>query len=403
MNPSGVANLQDAAAVRAQTAQRHDIPSLPVRLLFVCNPLHGHLNPMLPLARAAHNAGHAVVVATGADLAPLAQRQGLPTWSVGMTHAQAGGNHQASWLDYFEASARERLAHLAPRCAAWRPDLVIHDETELAGPVVAASIGVRSVVLGLGPMLPVRLLPWVAAAIERLAPRGSATEVLEAWRTATYLHLCPPGVAPAEAPIWRDVLPLRPITPGGTGDAALMRRIEALPPARTAFVTLGTVYGGNTAALMAAIEGLRSLAVNLIVAVGPQGDPSLFAGYGPTVLIERLVPLASVLARCDALVSQGGSGVMLGAMALGLPQLMLPQGADQFRNAELCTRTGAALALAPQEATPDAINDSACRLLNEGCFASAAQVLRDQIGAMPDADAVMAALTADRCTAVSRS
>ena len=34
---------------------------------------------------------------------------------------------------------------------------------------------------------------------------------------------------------------------------------------------------------------------------------------------------------------------MLGAMAHGLPQLMLPQGADQFRNAEIAVRTGAAL------------------------------------------------------------
>ncbi len=355
---------------------------------------------MLPLARAAHNAGHAVVVATGADIAPLAQRDGLNTWSVGMTHAQAGGDNQASWLDYFEASARARIAHLAPRCAAWRPDMVIHEETELAGPVVAASIGVRSVVHGLGPMLPVRLLPWVAAAIERLAPRGSATEVVEAWRTGSYLHLCPPGLAPAEERIWRDVLPLRPMAPGGASDAGLMHRIEALPHARTVFVTLGTVYGGNTAALAAAIEGLRDLAVNLIVAVGPKGDPSLFEGYGRHVLIERLVPLASVLAHCDAVVSQGGSGVMLGAMALGLPQLMLPQGADQFRNAEVCTPTGAALALAPQDATPDAISDGVHRLLNEHCFAGAAQVLRDQIGAMPDAGAVIAALGADRRTAL---
>jgi UDP:flavonoid glycosyltransferase YjiC (YdhE family) len=158
-------------------------------------------------------------------------------------------------------------------------------------------------------------------------------------------------------------------------------------------VTLGTVYGGHTAALGAAIEGLQSLAVNLIVAVGPQGDPSLFEGCGRHVLIERLVPLAGVLTHCDAVVSQGGSGVMLGALAQGLPQLMLPQGADQFRNAEICTRTGAALALAPPEATPGAISKSTHRLLHEGSFASAAQ-----IAAMPDASAVVEALTAQRRT-----
>jgi UDP:flavonoid glycosyltransferase YjiC (YdhE family) len=392
----GVAAIvQDAIGRRGQTAQRLHFRSLPVRILFVCNPLYGHINPLLPLARAAHAAGHAVVVATGGDIAALAQREGLVTWSVGMTHAQAGGNHQASWLDYFEAGARERLAQLAPRCAAWRPDLVIHEETELAGPVVAARVDARSVVHGLGPMPPVRLLPWFAAAIERLAPRGRVTEVVDAWRGATYLQLCPPGMAPAEAPIWRNVLPLRPTPPDGAGDPALMSRIDALPHARSVFVTLGTVYGGNTAALVAAIEGLRSLAVNLIVAVGPQGDPSRFEGYGQHVLVERLVPLGRVLARCAAVVSQGGSGVMLGAMVFGLPQLLLPQGADQFRNAEICTRTGAGLALVPQDATPEAIGDGVQRLLNEHGFVNEAQALRDQIGALPDADAVIAALTAD--------
>jgi UDP:flavonoid glycosyltransferase YjiC (YdhE family) len=384
----------------AQTAQHHDTRSLPMRILFVCNPLHGHLNPLLPLARAARDAGHAVVVATGADMAPLARREGLTAWFVGMTHAQAGGNTQASWLDYFEASARARIAHLAPRCAAWRPELVIHEETELAGPVVAEGLGVRSVVLGLGPMFPPRLLPWVESAFERLAPRGSATEVARAWRAATYLHPCPPGLTAPEEPVWRDPRPLRPKTPGATGEPALIRRIENLPHARTVFLTLGTVYGGNTVALLAAIEVLHRLELNLIVAVGPQGNPSLLEDYGNHVLIEQFVPLASVLAHCDAVVSQGGSGVMLGALSHGLPQLLLPQGADQFRNAEICTRTDAALALVPQDATPDTIRHGVQRLLNEGRFASAAQALRDQISAMPDPGAVVASLTAGRRTAL---
>ena len=372
-----------------------------MNILFVCNPLFGHLNPLLPLARAAQAAGHAVVVATGADIAPLAPR--LTTWSIGMTHEQAGGNVQASWLDYFEALARQRIEQLRPRCEAWRPDLVIAEETELAGPVIAASLGVRSIVHGLGPMPPLRLLQWFAAAIERLAPRGSATDTLDAWRRATYLDLCPRGLAAvhaAEEPIWTDVMPLRPMTPGRADDPELMRRIDRLPYARSAFVTLGTVYGGNTAALLAAIEGLRGLDLNLIVAVGPQGEPALFEGVGKHVLVERFMPLASVLARCDVVVSQGGSGVMLGAMSLGLPQLMLPQGADQFRNAELGARSGAAVALLPQDATPRAIGAGAHRLLNEGHFASAAQGLREQIAAMPEPEAVIAALTADRRVAV---
>jgi UDP:flavonoid glycosyltransferase YjiC (YdhE family) len=49
---------------------------------------------------------------------------------------------------------------------------------------------------------------------------------------------------------------------------------------------------------------------------------------------------------------------MFGAMALGLPQLMLPQGGDQFRNAELLKHTGAALTLA----SPQAARSAPCPL-----------------------------------------
>lgn len=249
-----------------------------MRILFVCNPLLGHINPLLPLARAAQRAEHEVLVATGADIASVAHHEGVATWSVGTTHEQAGGHQQASWLEYFEAGARARMPDLISRCQAWRPDLIVHEETDIAGPLVAARVGVRSVVHGLGAMPPPRLLPWFTAAIERLSPPGLAKDAIDAWRASTYLHPCPPSLAPDEEPIWSRVLPLRPTTPGHRGDPALMGRIARLPHARSVFVTLGTVYGGNTAALRAAIDAVRGVGANVIVAVGPQGDPSPVPG-----------------------------------------------------------------------------------------------------------------------------
>jgi UDP:flavonoid glycosyltransferase YjiC (YdhE family) len=89
-------------------------------------------------------------------------------------------------------------------------------------------------------------------------------------------------------PLHGHLNPMLPLArAAGADDPALLGRIERLPHARSVFVTLGTVYSGNTAALAAAIEGLRDLAVNLIVAVGPQGDPSLFEGSAKDVLVER--------------------------------------------------------------------------------------------------------------------
>jgi UDP:flavonoid glycosyltransferase YjiC (YdhE family) len=93
-------------------------------------------------------------------------------------------------------------------------------------------------------------------------------------------------------------------------------------------------------------------------------------------------------------VSQGGAGILLGALANGLPQLVLPQGADQFENADAAVSIGAALALDGAAATGPAIVAALTRLLDEQRFRDAAAGVRDEIAAMPPAGAVVTALTA---------
>ena len=50
---------------------------------------------------------------------------------------------------------------------------------------------------------------------------------------------------------------------------------------------------------------------------------------------------------------QEGSARLLGALAHGIPQLCLPQGADQFRNAHTFEAAGAGIALIGADATTD--------------------------------------------------
>jgi UDP:flavonoid glycosyltransferase YjiC (YdhE family) len=51
-------------------------------------------------------------------------------------------------------------------------------------------------------------------------------------------------------------------------------------------------------------------------------------------------------------VSHGGGGTILAALSRGLPLVLLPQGADQFHNAERVAEVKAGIALTPSEATP---------------------------------------------------
>jgi UDP:flavonoid glycosyltransferase YjiC (YdhE family) len=87
---------------------------------------------------------------------------------------------------------------------------------------------------------------------------------------------------------------------------------------------------------------------------------------------------------------------MFGALAHGLPQLVLPQGAEQHGNAAACARAGAGLTLAPGEVTAAAVASAAARLLDEPGFAARAREIRAEIRATPGPDDVLAALAADR-------
>jgi UDP:flavonoid glycosyltransferase YjiC (YdhE family) len=83
-----------------------------------------------------------------------------------------------------------------------------------------------------------------------------------------------------------------------------------------------------------------------------------------------------------------GSGTVLSTLTLGLPQLCLPQGADQFLNAAAVASAGAGLSLMPGEATADAVGDAVTRLLGDPSFRDAAGRVGRSIAAMPSPDQV---------------
>ncbi len=364
-----------------------------MRILFTACPMYGHVNTVLPLVLAARAAGHEVAVATGPDLAPQVERRGVTAWPVGPTHRDAGGGADADWMRYFAVSAEARAADLMPRATRWRPDIVVSEETELAGPVVAAVVSARHVVHGLGIMPPMRIWDAFAAMIERLYGQWQVSLGAEVVRDATYLEICPPALRPADERIWRHALSLRPVAGEPIAGETLPAAFAELPHADTVHLTLGTVFHDNRGVLETALAGVRSLPVNVVVAAGPDVDPAAFGPQPTNVLIVSYVPHALLLPRCRIVISQGGAGVMFGALAHGAPQLILPQGAEQFINAEACAASGAALILGPEDTTVEAVAAAVRRLLDEESFTVAAQAVRDEIAMMPDAATVLATLT----------
>jgi UDP:flavonoid glycosyltransferase YjiC (YdhE family) len=107
-------------------------------------------------------------------------------------------------------------------------------------------------------------------------------------------------------------------------------------------------------------------------------------------LVAEFVPQCVVLERADLLVSHSGSGTMLGGLAHGVPQVALPRGTDQPQNAALLVRAGAGLVVAPEDYAVESIAAAVAAVARDPTFRTAAGRVRDEIAAMPDADAAWA-------------
>ncbi len=378
-----------------------------MKILFGSWPGYGHLLPMLPLVRAAQRSGHDVLVTSGADLEPLLVRLGLAAHASGMTFAegyeQLPGDQRVSDLPpaeqpvfaarhLFGNGAAHRARDLLRLFDSWRPDLVVHDTLELGSATAAIVFGVPHVTHGYGPLPPGS--DQFATAIGEAVIDAGLPDPVPAVLAGSYLDICPPSLSGPDANPWADVQPLRP-SPGERSDDGKELDVSTLPYPDTVYVTLGTVMNQAPAVFRAVIDGTTQWPVNVVGTTGPDFDPAVLGAFPPAVRLAPFLAQADVLQHCTAVISHAGAGTMLGALCHGLPQLCVPQGTDQPFNAAALMPTRAALTLAPEEVTADAVAGAVGDLLHDPAFREAAQRLRTEIEQMPDAGTVLERLVAD--------
>jgi UDP:flavonoid glycosyltransferase YjiC (YdhE family) len=112
------------------------------------------------------------------------------------------------------------------------------------------------------------------------------------------------------------------------------------------YVSFGTVLGymsHATGVFRAALDALDELPVRALLTVGRRFDPALLGLVPPNVRIEPWVDQADVLGQVGLVVCHGGSGTVLGALAAGVPLVVVPLFADQFANARRVADCGAGI------------------------------------------------------------
>ncbi|MHA6631513.1 glycosyltransferase [Pseudonocardia sichuanensis] len=258
---------------------------------------------------------------------------------------------------------------------SWRPDLVVYEPLAVAGAVAAARHDVPAVLLENTLFDGAELV--AATARTGHLRRGALRHGLERLPApAVRLVTAPPSVVGHRPGRVMRAVPYSGsgAVPGWLGTASRRPRLV---------VSYSTVAGpGGSSRVRRVVDEAVDLDAEVVL-VRP---PAAIEGRALPENVRTVgwVPLAAVLPHATAVVHHGGAGTVLGALAAGIPQLVVPGGGDRRYNADLVAARGAGLAVEAGRVTAAVLQS----LLEQHRARVAAREVRDEMAGMPEPAAV---------------
>ncbi len=375
-----------------------------------CQPALGHFHPMVPLARALEGAGHEVMFVTSASFAPWVERAGFKAVAAGTDWLESAVEEafpgeaaamtdpaatEEAWQLVFAQAAEALIPELVTMLWSLRPDLLVSESIESAGPLAAEAVGIPYAILGIGACHPLPVLArqmaqgWNAG---RRALGLAEDPDLERLCPHLYLDAYPPSMQlTRSSDVFAHAHAIRPV-PYEVADAAELGRLEDLPDRPTVYVTLGTVFNRVKTPFDLVLTALRDESLNVVVTVGSNQDVAAFGAQPDHVRLRQYLPQSAVFPHVDVVVCHAGYNTTVGALAHGIPILAMPLGADNFYNAARIEACGAGIALDPRMATPARAKAAILDLVNDSAYRQNARRMQSEIAAMPSPDAAVSLL-----------
>jgi glycosyltransferase len=385
-----------------------------VRVLMLTTPVPTHFMPMVPLAWALRAGGHDVLVACQPDVAGAVAGAGLNAVLLGEPFlvdemlraklrdgqrpvaanprppAESMGNYGRVWIEH----TRRLLPEYLDLARSYRPDLLVADQMEYSALIVGGLLGVPAVHhrWGVDPISgQARLL-----ARTELAELCRATGLAALPEPTRLLDPCPPELQLPEA---EPGTPIRFVPFNGNGP--LPDWLGARSPGRPRAAKRVVVSLGSRTLLLNGIPLLRNLLRILggfpdteVLVTAERGHRAEIGSLPANTRVVDPVPLTLLLGDCDAVVHHGGAGTAMTATAHGLPQLVLPQLADQFAIGDRLAASGAGISLddAAAQDDPRRLREALDAVVRDPSLARAAEGLRQSVAAMPSPAQVAADL-----------
>jgi UDP:flavonoid glycosyltransferase YjiC (YdhE family) len=384
-----------------------------VRVLFATTRGAGHFNPLVPFIEAALRREHEVLVGGPQLLAETVERAGYPFWPcevppehvLGPTWGRVQTAATPAEADaivvgeiFGRLNVQAALPGMRSACEEWQPGVVMRDPSEYASAIAAESLGIQHARVGIGLAATEREMTELASpSIEAVSPG-----VTEAILGSPYFTIWPAsledpaGTNPEDVRRFRD--PAADTPPAALGD---WWPGDDRP---LVYLSFGSVTGGlpmAPALYRAALDAAGQVPARVLVTVGNELELEAAGAVPANVHLTRWVPQPDALAEASLVVSHGGSGTTLGALAAGLPLVVVPLFADQPPNARRVAEVGAGVVVeplreGPSKALPSSIDAGALRDailagLRDDALARGAQAIAAEMRALPAVDGWAAA------------
>ncbi|MFE9610903.1 glycosyltransferase [Streptomyces sp. NPDC006012] len=389
-----------------------------MRVLCTVNATPSHARSLIPLARALVNAGHDVRVVTSPAMAHTFDQERFTLDTVmpdaqdwmGLLHAADAAAEARGQVVHRTAPDPTGLINKIFGAKGWRglfkrtldiarvyrPDLVLRDDLDCVGYIVAESLGIPHLAMTGGPTIlldPDRL----ADPLEAHGPKfglGTSGHGLYGFGRVDYVP-APYSFTEHE---WPRVLRFRqPVLtrPGET----LPSWIAALPAGRPlVFAAVGTGLPMQAAIqrdgvplpttidprgwIRLVLDALSRIDCVAVVATGGMDVHDL--PRAAHVHLTDFVPQPLILEIADLFLTHGGYNSIREALRSGVPMVLHPQGADMPHNAARVSELG--LGVAVTDPDVEDLVKACTTVLTNGAFRDRARTARKHVLTLPGVD-----------------
>lgn len=376
----------------------------PARVLFYSLPLHGHVNPSLPLVRELVRRGDDItyvgtdgfandIAGTGARF--IGYRN---TYLSGMASAPLR-TEELVWL--LMQTTGEVLDAELDAARALAPDYVITDSVAPWGIWIGLMLGVPIACSVSTFAFNRAFLRWAMAGGAR--PKGVRGAALEIWnfgkaiactrRLKSRYRVRGPGLMATmmgHSAGLNVVYTSRAFQPRAEtfgekyvfiGPSMAERPVPdvpaLVPPTRPlVYVSLGTLFNRDASFFSRCVQAFGDRRdVDVLISIGRNVSVESLGVLPANVVVRPFVPQLEVLRHASAFVSHAGMNSVNESLYCGVPLVLIPQMSEQAMVARRVHELGAGLILRPEDATVEQLRSSVERLLREPAFRLAAQAI----------------------------